>query len=182
MKSLSEEKEEEVAQEGELEPSQGSLNLFKPRGITNHELWQCIYYIAPTSEKKDWNSSEKIGIYCTKCKCTISTSVRNTKAHERHMKSVHQDLIDEFKNKKDKKRKSVSKISSFFAKDAKKIKSASHADQQSLQLKNMYQTTADLIQSVKTAFENLASAKLKSIFLWSRRLKMVLILNLMICW
>ena len=31
------------------------------------------------------------------------------------MKSVHQDLIDEFKNKKDKKRKSVSKISSFFA-------------------------------------------------------------------
>ena len=36
---------------------------------------------------------------------------------------------------------------------------------QSLQLKNMYQTTADLIQSVKTAFENLASAKLKSIFL-----------------
>ena len=50
------------------------------------------------------------------------------------MKSVHQDLIDEFKNKKDKKRKSVSKISSFFAKDAKKIKSASHADQQSLQL------------------------------------------------
>ena len=129
MKSLSEEKEEEVTQEGESEPSQGSLNLFKPRGITNHELWQCIYYIAPTSEKKDWNSSEKIGIYCTKCKCTISTSVRNTKAHERHMKSVHQDLIDEFKNKKDKKRKSVSKISSFFAKDAKKIKSASHADQ-----------------------------------------------------
>ena len=36
---------------------------------------------------------------------------------------------------------------------------------QSLQVRNLYQSTQDLIRSVKTAFQNLASAKLKSIFL-----------------
>ena len=134
-KNGNKQKSGEGVQKGLSDPSESGLNLFKPKGVQNHEYWQCIYYIAPTNERKDWKATDRIGIYCTECKYTVSTSVRSTKAHERHMKNVHQDLIDEFKNKhpkKEKKRKSSSKmqgISPKAPKDIKRAKPATKADQ-----------------------------------------------------
>ena len=89
MSSESEEKDGQVIQESTPKLPEPPLNLFKPRGVTNHVLLQCVFYIAPNNEKKKWSSSERIDIYCTKCKFTIYNSSRSTKAHEHHMKNFH---------------------------------------------------------------------------------------------
>ena len=53
MSGSSEEKERDDIQHGVSKPSEPELNLFKPKGVSNRENWQRIYYIAPTNEKKD---------------------------------------------------------------------------------------------------------------------------------
>ena len=52
MSGLSEEKERDGIQQGVSKPSEPEPNLFKPKGVTNRENWQCIYYIATTNNKK----------------------------------------------------------------------------------------------------------------------------------
>ena len=54
MSGLSEERERDDIQQGVSKPLEPELNLFKPKGVTICENWQCIYRIAPTNEKKDW--------------------------------------------------------------------------------------------------------------------------------
>ena len=66
-----EEIEERCIQEGVSRPSKPTLNLFKPKYVKNPEYWQCIYYIAPTNEKKKWKASDKIGLYCKVCEHAI---------------------------------------------------------------------------------------------------------------
>ena len=126
MSGSSEEKERDDIQHAVSKPSDQTLNLFQPRGVSHPENWQCIYYIAPTNEKKNWKASDRIGIYCSVCKKTITNSSKNSKAYERHMRSVHQDLIHEYKTKSTKKRTSLSKIEPFLRKDVKKMKLASN--------------------------------------------------------
>ena len=120
MSGSSEGKDRDGIQHAVSKPSDQTLNLFQPRGVSHPENWQCIYYIAPTNEKKNWKASNRIGIYCSVCKKTITNSSKNSKAHERHMRSVHRDLINEYKTKSTKKRTSLSKIEPFLRKDVKK--------------------------------------------------------------
>ena len=72
MSGLSEERERDDIQQGVSKPLEPELNLFKPKGVTIRENWQCIYCIAPTNKKKDWKASNRIGVYCIMFKCTIS--------------------------------------------------------------------------------------------------------------
>ena len=47
------------------------FNLFKVKGVTKQEYWQCISYIAPTNEKKAWKAKDAIGTYCEVCEIKI---------------------------------------------------------------------------------------------------------------
>ena len=114
MSGSSEEKERDDIQHAVSKPSDQTLNLFKPKGVSNPENWQCIYYITPTNEKKNWKTSDRIGLYCIVCKKTKTNSSKNSKTHEHHMRNIHQDLIQEYKTKSTKKRTSLSKIEPFF--------------------------------------------------------------------
>ena len=52
MSGSSEEKERDDMQHAVSKPSDQTLNLFQPRGVSHPENWQCIYYIAPTNKKR----------------------------------------------------------------------------------------------------------------------------------
>ena len=73
---MSKESEEK---EGPGKPSEQILNLYKPKHVKNPVYWQCICYIAPTNEKKEWK------FYCTDCKSITSSSTSSWKVPERHM-------------------------------------------------------------------------------------------------
>jgi len=68
--------------------------LFDPIQVKNHIFWQCVRYVAPTSEKKKWKPFESVGVYCIVCKRTVSYhGKRNSKGIKRHMEKEHQDLL-----------------------------------------------------------------------------------------
>ena len=55
------------------------FNLFKVKGVSKQEYWQCISYIAPTNEKKAWKAKDAIGTYCEVCEIKIPYhSVKNS--------------------------------------------------------------------------------------------------------
>ena len=68
--------------------------LFPAIQVKNHIFWQCIRYVAPTTENKKWKPFESVGVYCTVCKRTVSYhGKRNSKGVQRHMEQEHQDLL-----------------------------------------------------------------------------------------
>ena len=70
------------------------FNLFKVKGVTKQEYWQCISYIAPTNEKKAWKAKDAIGTYCEVCEIKIPYhSVKNPYGVKRHMEKCHKDLL-----------------------------------------------------------------------------------------
>jgi len=55
---------EEVCEGGNVEEDVSQqYNLFKATGVKNPGMWQCMKYIAPTNEKKNWKAKDAIGIY-----------------------------------------------------------------------------------------------------------------------
>ena len=47
------------------------LNLFKPQGVCKLAYWQCMMYIAPSSDKCKWKNADSVGTYCTVCQKVI---------------------------------------------------------------------------------------------------------------
>lgn len=77
------------------------LNLFKVRGVRHPEYWQCIEYVAPSNEKKEWKASEAEAVFCKECKTTIPYhSSKNSKGVTRHMNKFHEDLLQNFRRKR----------------------------------------------------------------------------------
>ena len=88
--------QEEKKDEEKKKEKENQIYLFKATGIRNPEYWQCIRYIAPTEEKKNWKSSDAKGVYCIECKSTINYhSIKNPKGVKRHMEGKHMHLIAE---------------------------------------------------------------------------------------
>jgi len=71
------------------------FNLFKVKGVSKQEYWQCISYIAPTNEKKAWKAKDAIGTYCEVCEIKMPYHlVKNPYGVKRHMEKCHKDLLD----------------------------------------------------------------------------------------
>ncbi len=73
--------EEESGENGQTEPT---LHLFKAKGIRHPEFWQCVRYIAPSAEKKEWKSKDAVGKFTyffqgTTCDITQVFFVLNVK-------------------------------------------------------------------------------------------------------
>ena len=132
---------EDQEEESTEEEESSSLNLFKAVGVRYPSYWQCISYIAPSSEKQKWKPSDAVGVYCSECKITINYDWRkNPKAVSRHMDKFHKDLLQSFGNKEDsQKRQSDGKVYDFSPKQVKKARVASKAYQDM-----SFQSTPDL--------------------------------------
>ena len=128
---MEEQKSEEESKE-KGEEGKEDLNLFKASGIQNPENWQCIWYIAPTAEKKSCKSTEAIGVYCMACKSEVKYhSTKNPKGIKRHMERTHSDLLEKYTAANadlSKKRKSDHGIDSFFPKKPKTDKMANRVN------------------------------------------------------
>ena len=75
------------AKMGEGEEQGIVLHLFKAKGIQHPEFWQCIRYIAPSGEQKEWKSKDAVGVCCTEYKTNIPYhSMKNTKGVEQHIR------------------------------------------------------------------------------------------------
>ena len=75
--------------------------LYYPSGIKKEELWQCIRYVAPSKEKKQWKNADRIAVYCIICKVTINYDAKkNANGVSRHcMKKKHQKLLNDYREK-----------------------------------------------------------------------------------
>jgi hypothetical protein len=92
-----EDKKEE--QEDKKEEETG-LNLFAATGVRLPEYWQCIRFIAPSQEKKNWTAGDATGVFCTHCKAKIKyDAIKNNKGIKRHMNKYHPKLLQDFKRK-----------------------------------------------------------------------------------
>ena len=122
---------EEKKEEGERKEEEDQIYLFKATGVRNPEYWQCIRYIAPTGEKKNWRSSDAKGVYCTECKSKINYhSIKNPKGIKRHMEGKHMHMIEEYEHKKTGSNKRKAEISAFFPKKPKTEKCANAVNRQ----------------------------------------------------
>ena len=111
--------------------------LYYPSGIKNKEMWQCIRYVAPSNEKKKWKNEDRIAVYCTQCRVKIKYDAKkNANGITRHMKSKHENLINEFRVKNsslsEKKHARTTTLDQFYDKTPKVKKMASKPNQEHL--------------------------------------------------
>jgi hypothetical protein len=68
------------------------LNLFAATGVRLPKYWQCIRYIAPSQEKKNWTAGDATGVFCTHGKAKIKyNAIKNNKDIKRHLISIIQN-------------------------------------------------------------------------------------------
>ena len=84
---------EEVEKEGErrLESNSGP-HLFKMKR-SRTKYWEHIMLIAPTGEKKEWESKDAIAACCLKCKEKIPCKLNDVNSVKRHIQKKHPNLL-----------------------------------------------------------------------------------------
>ena len=123
---------EEIQGEDHRNEEEGEeFHLYKPQGICKPDYWQCIMYIAPSSDNNKWKNADSVGTYCTVCQKAIPyNSKTNPREVERHMESTHWDLLDKFNQKEVKKRQfEQGNMDKYCVKQRKIEKAASEANQ-----------------------------------------------------
>ena len=87
--------------DGKEKQLETELNLFKAKGLSKPEYWQCILHVAPTKEKKKkWKAKDAIGVYCKVCELEIPYSCKtNPLVVQRHMEKKHLDLLKSYTKK-----------------------------------------------------------------------------------
>ena len=86
--------------DGKEKQLETELNLFKAKGVSKPEYWQCILHVAPTKERKKWKAKDAIGVYCKVCELEIPYSCKtNPLAVQRHMEKKHLDLLKSYTKK-----------------------------------------------------------------------------------
>jgi hypothetical protein len=77
------------------------VNLFAATGVWLPEYWQCIHYIAPSQEKKNWTAGIATSLFCTHCKAKIKyNAIKNNKGIKWHMNKYHPKLLQDKRKQK----------------------------------------------------------------------------------
>jgi hypothetical protein len=87
--------------------------------------------IAPTGEKKRWESKDTIGAWCLKCKEKIACKVKDVNSVKRHIQKKHPNLLEaEDSQEGSKKRQKTTTSQDCFASAPKRdLKPSTAADQ-----------------------------------------------------
>ena len=91
------------------------------------KYWEHIMLIAPTGEKKEWESNDAIAAWCLKCKEKIPYKLNDVNSVKRHIQEKHPNL---FKEEGSKKWQKTSTLHDCFASAPKRdLKPSTTADQ-----------------------------------------------------
>ena len=67
-------------------------NLFKMKR-NRTKLWEHIMLIAPTNEKRTWESKDAVGAWCLKCKVMIPYKAKDVNGVKRPVEKHHPILL-----------------------------------------------------------------------------------------
>lgn len=100
-----EEATKEMEASTETTPDGKANFLYKPTSIKTSILWQCIWYVAPSSKKGNCKSSNAISAYCMDCKIQINyNNVTTSKSVQHHMEKYPHALLEFYGSKPARKR------------------------------------------------------------------------------